>query len=51
MTQEEEPQVEVTQNEARQGVELHAMRYVLGFGILGAAVALLLLLYVFGAIG
>jgi hypothetical protein len=50
MTQEEEPRAEVTKTEARQGVELNSMRYVLGFGIAGVVACFLLLLYVFGAL-
>jgi len=37
---EDEP-IEKTADDARQGVTLHVMRFVLGFGIAGAVLALL----------
>ena len=38
-------------NEARQGETGHNVRYVLGFGLLGAIVAVCLIGYAFGIFG
>ena len=40
-------QKQIETEEARQGITLHRMRYVLGFGLLGAGVALLLAWVIF----
>jgi hypothetical protein len=40
-------QKQLNTEEARQGITLHRMRYVLGFGLLGAGLALLVAWLVF----
>ena len=43
----EEKQIET--EEVRQGITLHRMRYVLGFGLLGAGLALLVAWLIFNS--
>jgi hypothetical protein len=45
----QDTQIEETATEARQAVKLGTMRYVLGFGIAGAAAGLLMAWLVFGS--